>query len=284
LRLLTVVLFGLFLLLPRRYGGPKVLLLSLGLISFFTYFANSIPQIESQPPAEIEVGAGMTPEELAQVGQQVVETKGGCLVCHGLGSPGPRATDLNGVGGRAAEEVPGRSAEEYLFESLVDPCAHVVEGYECIMPVVNQPPLSLTDAELTAVVAYLQSLGGEITVEAPAEGVSTEGEEGEAPAGPAMPSAATPEELIAQLGCGACHTIAGVEGAAGQLGPDLSDIGARADAEYIRQSILDPDAVIAEACPTGECPAGVMPKGLGERMTGQQLEMLVGFLVGLQGQ
>jgi mono/diheme cytochrome c family protein len=276
---LTVLLFALFLLIPRKYSVPKVLFLSLGVISFYTYFANSIPQIESRPPAEIEISGAMTPAELAQVGRQIVETKGGCLVCHGIGSPGPRAPDLSGVGARAATRIPGRSAEEYLFESLLDPCAYVVEGYECIMPVVNKPPVSLTDGEVAAVVAYLQSLGGEITVRPPTEGVALE--ETPAPTGPRLATATTAEGLITELGCGVCHVIPGVEGATGQVGPDLTGLGARADAEYVRQSILDPDAVIAATCPAGPCPAGVMPKDFGARMTAQQLEMLVQFLSGL---
>lgn len=280
---LTILFFVLFLLVPRRLSFPKVLFLGMGVISFYTYFANSIPQIESQPPAEIEVAGEMTPEQLAQAGRQVVETKGGCLVCHGIGSPGPRAPDLNGVGAQAATRRSGRTAEEYLFESLLDPCAYVVEGYECIMPVANKPPMSLTDAEITAVVAYLQSLGGEITVRPPSETVAVEPTPVPG-AGPSVATATTAEGLVAELGCGVCHAIAGVEGAAGQVGPDLSDIGTRTDPDDIRESILEPDAVIAETCPAGPCPAGVMPKDFGQRMTAQQLEMLVEFFSGLQGQ
>lgn len=279
---LVIVLFGLFAIVPQRYSNVKVILLGLGIITFYTYFANSIPQIESRPPAEIEVGGEMTPDELARVGRQIVETKGGCLVCHSIGSPGPRAPDLSGVGARAAERVPDLTAEEYLFESLREPCVYVVEGYECIMPVADEPPTSLTEGEVIAVVAYLQSLGGEITVSPPAAGVAAAEE---TPSDRAQfATATTPEGLFTELGCAACHAIEGIEGATGQVGPDLTDIGARTDADYIRESILEPDAVIAEECPTGPCQAGVMPKGLGERMTAQQLETLVQFLATLESQ
>jgi hypothetical protein len=32
------------------------------------------------------------------------------------------------------------------------------------MPVINKPPIGLTDQEILAVIAYLQSLGGKVTV------------------------------------------------------------------------------------------------------------------------
>ena len=59
--------------------------------------------------------------------------------------------------------------------------------------------------------------------------------------------------------CSQCHTIGRV--AFGKVGPDLSDIGARADEAYIRESIVDPPAVIAENCPGGPCPTDVDAEG-----------------------
>ena len=87
-------------------------------------------------------------------------------------------------------------------------------------------------------------------------------------------------QLIVGSGCGGCHTIDGVS--VGRLGPDLSHIGGRADATYIRQSILDPDAAMAEACPSGPCPPGVMPQSFGEDLTGAQIDTLVDYLVSLK--
>jgi cytochrome c1 len=34
-------------------------------------------------------------------------------------------------------------------------------------------------------------------------------------------------ELMLRYGCGGCHTVAGVPGAAGQVGPPLTDVGGR---------------------------------------------------------
>ncbi len=271
----------------------RTALFTLAVIGFYTYFANSIPQIESRPPEEITaLSAEMTPEELAQVGRQIVAGKGGCLICHSIGSPGPRAPALEGVGARSSARVAGLTSEEYLRQSLVDPKAYVVEGYEPIMPEMDAPPTSLTEAEITAVIAYLQSLGGEITVQVPTGEkltASTEKASGSTAQTPAT-AEASPETLIAQLQCGICHVVPGVEGAQGQVGPSLAGIGERAATrvegllaeEYIRQSILDPNAFVVEECPTGPCPAGVMPADFGQRMTEEQMEALVVFLASLK--
>ncbi len=74
------------------------------------------------------------------------------------------------------------------------------------------------------------------------------------------------EAAIAKGGCAACHTIPEV-GAAGQVGPNLSNIGADAASripgysatEYIYESIADPLAFAAPECPFGPCIAGAMP-------------------------
>ncbi len=94
------------------------------------------------------------------------------------------------------------------------------------------------------------------------------------------------EEIMLNSGCGSCHRI-GDFGEAGKVGPDLSDIGTVAAnrdpdltaAEYIRQSILDPKAFVATTCPNGPCPGNVMPDDYAQRLSSEQLEILVGYLV-----
>ena len=82
-------------------------------------------------------------------------------------------------------------------------------------------------------------------------------------------------------GCSACHTIDSVSQAAVAVGPNLSNIGGRADAAYIRESILDPNAVIAAACPAGPCPSGVMPQTVGLLLSEEELDVLVQYLSSL---
>jgi mono/diheme cytochrome c family protein len=243
-------------------------------------FASLIPQLESPAPEALDISGELSGAELAALGQTVLESpEAGCLVCHAVGREGLRAPDLAGIGAAAGERIPGMPAEEYLRESIVDPCAYVIEGYDCIMP----PTLlqTLGAAKVTALIAYLQSLGGQITVS-----LSAEESAGEAESGSVGVEGTTAEEIFASAGCVACHTIQAI-GAEGVVGPDLSDVGARLTSETIRQSILDPDAVLAEECPTrdeygdlasGPCAAGIMPKDFGQKLSAAQLETLVIYL------
>jgi cytochrome c len=46
-------------------------------------------------------------------------------------------------------------------------------------------------------------------------------------AAPADPAAAAGQTLIAQKGCGGCHTVPGVPGANGVIGPNLAGVASR---------------------------------------------------------
>lgn len=93
--------------------------------------------------------------------------------------------------------------------------------------------------------------------------------------------------IILNAGCGACHAIGNL-GEVGKVGPDLSNIGQTAGervagltaAEYLHQSIVEPNAYIAPECPNGPCLAGIMPQDYGQRLTSGQIEALVIFLAG----
>jgi cytochrome c oxidase subunit 2 len=74
--------------------------------------------------------------------------------------------------------------------------------------------------------------------------------------------------------CASCHTLADA-GTTGQVGPNLDTVLPGMSADEIRQSIVDPDAVIAQ----GYQP-GVMPKNFGELFSEAQLDALVQYLVG----
>jgi cytochrome c2 len=246
-------------------------------------FASLIPQLESPAPAALEISADLTGPELAALGLDVYESpEAGCTACHAQGREGLRGPDLAGIGAAAAGRVAGETAEVYLRQSIVDPCAHLIEGYDCIMP----PTLlqTLGEAKVTALVAYMQSLGGEVTVkytgEETAAGSNT-GSEGSAGGVPGV----TAHEILAGAGCGGCHALE--ESSPPGIGPGLAHLGADLSPEEIRQAILDPDAVVSTYCPakdeagnatTGACPPGLMPKDYGQRLTAAQLETLVVYL------
>lgn len=119
----------------------------------------------------------------------------------------------------------------------------------------------------------------------------------ESSAAPSDPGLAA--QAIQKGGCAACHTIAGVEGANGKIGPDLSEIGATAKThltngdytgpaktveEYLAESIQSPDAFIAPHCPGGACPQGVMPANLAQTLSPEELTALVNYLAALPQQ
>lgn len=84
----------------------------------------------------------------------------GCITCHSL-EPGVVMTgpSQHDVGLRAAGRVPGLSAEEYLHQSIVDPNAYIVEGFDAgVMYMTYEAELS--EQEINDLVAYLLTLTG----------------------------------------------------------------------------------------------------------------------------
>ncbi len=90
------------------------------------------------------------------------------------------------------------------------------------------------------------------------------------------------EELIQKYQCHTCHNFtAPVQGA----GPSLYDIGKRQDENYIRESIVDPDKVVAEGFPKGAMKPAVSGFGLYKDVEANPgiLDTLVTHLAGLKG-
>src|SRR2546428_10350145 len=145
--------------------GVKVSAFALVVMGTYTYYANSIPQLQSKPPAELSLeGGNVTPSQLVKAGEEIFKTKGTCEICHRIGQKGTRAPDLAGIGARAAKTKPGLSARQYIIESLLQPGAYIVEGYPNIMPQVDKPPIALNRSEIWALAAFLRSLGGNVDV------------------------------------------------------------------------------------------------------------------------
>ena len=79
--------------------------------------------------------------------------------------------------------------------------------------------------------------------------------------------------------CSLCHTIGKV--AFAKIGPDLTNIATRADAAYIRESIVDPRAVIVENCPSGPCSPDNMSTLFAQTLTEEEIDAVVWYLMGL---
>jgi hypothetical protein len=165
-----------------RIGG-----LVLATTAFYAYVGQLVPQKEVQPPQEIVVKSDLTTADMVKVGREIMEGKGLCLTCHTIGKTGAlRFPDLEGVGARAQSRVPGLSDIDYLAESLYEPDKFIVPGLNPGMPVINKPPIGLTDQEILCVMAYLQTLGGTPTVTLQSTHRHLSGAPGAAPA-PAAP-------------------------------------------------------------------------------------------------
>lgn len=238
-----------------RQSGPMILFI-LGIVAAFVYFANAIPQVKSER-AEAVSKIGASPEELVTAGKRLfLGDHAQCLTCHSLGEdPKARGPNLEGAGLRAAQRKPGASAAEYLVESLYNPNAYIVPGYSRNqMTPAHKPPIALAHDEILALVVFLNSLGGQsdepfiqqvrkaqepwrqglLQPEAGAEEAKLPILSGDAGRG---------TEIFRRLGCVGCHRV-GAEG--GHLGPDLTAIGASQSAQYLLESILDPNAVLVK--------------------------------------
>ena len=82
-----------------------------------------------------------------------------CTACHSLGEPRPGdGPSRSQIRENAATRVAGMSAEDYLRESILDPSAHVEEGYfDNLMPKVYGE--LLTEQEIEHLIAFLLAEG-----------------------------------------------------------------------------------------------------------------------------
>jgi mono/diheme cytochrome c family protein len=262
----------------------KVGVFALSVMGSYSYYANSIPQIQSKPPEELSLeGGNVTPEQLVKAGEGIFKGKGTCEICHQVGQKGTRAPDLAGIGAAAAKRKPGMSGTAYIVESLLDPGAYLVEGYPNIMPKVDRPPIGLNRSEIWALTAFLQSLGGTAVVKlddipqtagAVAAGGGAQVAELKLPGDPKAGLAV----FSGKGACIACHK-AGAVGAS-PVGPDLSQIARIQTLEYIMAKILNPAGMGTVA----GYPPGVMPPTLGQTLTAREYIDLVSFLLTLKGE
>lgn len=254
----------------------KVLAVGLATILMYTLVAHIIPQLESDVPEELALTGEVTTEQLVSAGERLYQGAGGCAACHGLGTRAPNLladhAGQGAIGARCGDRPRGLSCKAYLHESMIDPGAYVVPGFENIMPDVRR---QLSDDQIWAVIAFLESQGGEVTVTSEDLPTRTEGFAAGTPAGatgPTLTATMDPRRLLAEKGCIACHVL---EGAGGPIGPPFDGMGRRANAERIRRGILMPNADTARGY---EQFAGTMPATFGQQLTADQLETIVEFL------
>ncbi len=267
-------------------NGPPVIIRVLGfmfvLVLIFTAIANLLPQVEGQAPRETKVNLGsLTMESYIAMGEQLFKGKGTCTLCHNnLGrAPDILVMDMTATALQRikSEDYKGEAvdAESYIRESMIHPSQYIVPGFgkagePSPMPVINKAPVALSDLEMGAIIAFLQSKdGGQVTVELPAD--VPQQKQNSQSVSEQPKEAASAQEVLIKNGCIACHAVLDSQA---EIGPELNTVGQRLSREAIRESIINPSAVIAEGYPP------IMPGDFADKMMVKELEMVVDFLAG----
>lgn len=84
----------------------------------------------------------------------------GCLACHAIDGTTGTGPTWKGLAGASRPLDSGESVvadDVYLFNSVIDPAAQVVEGFDPVMPTTYSE--TLTEADINDLVEYIKSLG-----------------------------------------------------------------------------------------------------------------------------
>ena len=209
------------------------------------------------------------------------------------------------------EAFPGagtaENAQEYIAESHACPSCYVVAGYgvkgtndkESPMPSIHKPPISLSLPELAAVDTWLYLREGrdapsfEEIVKSyekfvPEADRPKQQEEATSVASALMADGTETVDVIFQKAqCVACHTIPGIPGAKGTIGPVLEEGtnallrmkdkdykgSAKTVPDYIMESIVTPSAYVVKPFPDN-----TMPKIFGQKLSAGAIKKIVDYL------
>jgi mono/diheme cytochrome c family protein len=195
-------------------------------------------------------GCGTTSPDIAR-GRVLFETK--CGVCHALAQAGTTATigpnlDDAFAAAREAGGFDAATIEGIVKAQVEDP--RPSNGN----PAASMPAKVVEGQDLDDIAAYLGKYAG-------------------------VPGAAPPEveggpgaQVFANNGCGGCHTLAAAN-SGGTTGPNLDEVLPGQSEAEIEESIVNPNAKIAQGYP-----ANVMPETFKEKLQPEELKELVEYL------
>jgi mono/diheme cytochrome c family protein len=196
---------------------------------------------------------GRDEPDLANGKAQFVQRCGSCHVLERAGTQGTTGPSLDAAFQAALADGFDRDTVQGIVEGQID------------HPNVSMPADLVKGDDKRDVAAYV------------AYATDRPGEDEGALAQAGLAGAKSGEQIFTAAGCGGCHTF-GPAGTQGNIGPSLDDLASAAGnmppEEFVRQSILDPNAQVAE----GFNP-GVMPPFEG-RLTDAQVQALVDYLLG----
>jgi mono/diheme cytochrome c family protein len=180
-----------------------------------------------------------------------------CGTCHVLtraGTQGLTGPDLDAAFRAAlAEGMNRETLEGIIHDQILNPRQNS-----------KMPAKLVTGDDATDVAAYV------------AFAAQRPGEDQGALAQAGLAGATSGEQIFTAAGCGGCHELSKA-GSNGTIGPSLNDLASAAQGspeEFVRESLLDPDAEVAQGFQPG-----VMPSFEG-KLTDKQLQTLVQYLLG----
>lgn len=148
----------------------------------------------------------LTADDLARGKQMFI---GQCALCHGIAGTGGRGPALN------QPDLSRVANNQALFRIIKNgiPETEMPEAWQ------------MTDREIWQVGGYVRSLGRTAVLKLPGDPVRGK------------------KVYDTKGACAACHIVSG---RGGSLGPDLTKIGARRSAAYLREALIDPGASVPE--------------------------------------
>ena len=178
-----------------------------------------------------------------------------CAACHALARAGTAGTvgpDLDAAFRRARADGFGADTIAGVVEQQID---HPRRGS-------RMPADLVTGDDAEDVAAYV------------AEVAAVPGQDGGrlADVGGGRRGGPPGRRIFVETGCGSCHRLAEA-GTNGTTGPNLDETLEGRSESFVRASIVDPDAVVAEGFSRD-----VMPSDYGDRLSNRDLEALVEYL------
>ena len=151
-----------------------------------------------------------------------------CLTCH-----------VDGGAANPVDEVRLRRDPEWLIAHVRDPIV--------IAPGLREPPLGgMNDGQARSIASYMRKVGAGVPL-------------------PAMSAETRLASVVMGRYCANCHMM---DGEGESVGPDLTGIGSRHDAAWLRDWITQPDAVD----PVANMPA------FGEVLSANEMTVIVNYL------
>jgi len=196
-----------------------------------------------------KAAAGSSAGAATATGGKAIFDSQHCSACHGESGGGGK--------GPALTQITRKFSPARLTALLKAPTAAMKAG--------GMVALTLNDAEMQALVAYLASLGGAAATapESPVSGLPS-ASSAQAKAGARPPAGTGGSAIFSQFGCDGCHGAGGVGGTA--AAPGLAGIGER----------LSPAALVALLRhPSVRMRQGGMPQF---SLSGAELQKLVAYL------